>query len=234
MLRTLDTIAESGIQGHVSVKLTQLGLAIDLDLCRRNIWAILEHARALDIFVRIDMEGSDYTERTLRLFFDALEPEFHDHTGVVIQSYLYRSGDDVEQLIQRRARVRLCKGAYAEPDAIALQDQREVAGAFVRLLERLLQDGNYPAIATHDERLINRAVALAQQYGVGADRFEFQMLYGVRRDLQEQLRADGYNMRVYVPFGTAWYPYLMRRLAERPGNVAFMAGSVMREFVSGR
>jgi len=234
VLQTLDAIADSGVRGNVSVKLTQLGLGIDASLCRTNVRTILERARSLEIFVRLDMEGSEYTERTLRLFLDDLEPEFHDLTGVVIQSYLRRSAEDIEQLIARRARVRLCKGAYSELESVAWQDKREVDSSFVLLLERLLVEGNYPGIATHDERLIEHAVTFVQQRGIRSDRFEFQMLYGVRRDLQESLRNDGFNVRVYVPFGSAWYPYLMRRLAERPANVAFMAGSIVKELVSGR
>jgi proline dehydrogenase len=234
VVATLDAIAAAGVEGNVSVKLTQLGLDIDRALCRQNMQTVLARAQALGIFVRMDMESSDYTARTLALFLDDLEPEYHDLTGVVIQSYLRRSSDDIESLIGRRARVRLCKGAYAEPDTVAFQEKADVDGAFVRLMERLLTDGNYPAIATHDERLIDRAVAFVREHGIPPERFEFQMLYGVRRDLQDALRADGFNVRVYVPFGTAWYPYLMRRLAERPANVAFMAGSVMRELVSAR
>jgi proline dehydrogenase len=229
VLQTLDGIASSGIEGNVSVKLTQLGLDIDPQLCRENMFAILGKARELDVFVRVDMESSEHTERTLRLFYDDLHPEFGNLTGVVIQSYLRRSKSDVEALIARGARVRLCKGAYAEPPEVAYQERHDVSDAFTTLMKLLLQDGTYPAIATHDEALIDQTLAFASDRGIDAARFEFQMLYGVRRDLQDSLKARGYNVRVYVPFGTHWYPYLMRRLAERPANVTFMAASLLKE-----
>ncbi len=227
--QTLDAIAESRIDGNVSVKLTQLGLDVDPELCADNMRAILSRARESNIFVRMDMEGSPYTEGTLRLFHDVLNPEYGELTGVVIQSYLRRSEKDVDALIAAKARVRLCKGAYAEPPEIAFQGQTEVRASFSRLMRKLLEHGNYPGVATHDEVLIDETVAFAKARGIDADRFEFQMLYGVRRDLQESLRGQGYNMRVYVPFGTHWYPYLMRRLAERPANFGFMVGSIAKE-----
>ncbi len=211
------------------MKLTQLGLGIDAELCANNMRAILNRARQSNTFVRMDMEGSAYTEATLRLFHDVLYPEYDDLTGVVIQSYLRRSDKDVDRLIAAKARVRLCKGAYAEPPAIAFEGRTEVRAAFSRLMRKLLEHGNYPGIATHDEVLIDETVAFAKSRGIDAERFEFQMLYGVRRDLQESLRGQGFNMRVYVPFGTHWYPYLMRRLAERPANIGFMVGSLAKE-----
>jgi proline dehydrogenase len=229
VLATLDAIARARVDGNVSVKLTQLGLDIGEDLCVENMRTVLTRAREDGIFVRMDMESSAYTERTLRLYAEALHPEFGDLTGVVIQSYLRRSERDVDELIARRARVRLCKGAYAEPESVAFQTRREVSDSFDRLMRTLLERGNYPAIATHDQELIDGALAFAAAQGIAPDRFEFQMLYGVRRDLQDKLRRAGYNVRVYVPFGTHWYPYLMRRLAERPTNVAFMIGSVTKE-----
>ncbi len=229
VLRTLDGIASSGIDGNVSVKLTQLGLDLDGDLCAQNMHTILTKARELDVFVRIDMESSQHTERTLRLFYDDLHPAYRTLTGVVMQSYLRRSQADVEELIRRGARVRLCKGAYAEPPDVAFQEREEVSASFTALMKLLLERGNYPAIASHDEALIDQALAFATDRGIAPDRFEFQMLYGVRRDLQGSLKARGYNVRVYVPFGTHWYPYLMRRLAERPANLTFMAASVAKE-----
>ena len=234
VIETLDAISESGIDGNVSVKLTQLGLDIDKALCVDNMRTILRRARQHGVFVRMDMESSEYVERTLDIFLETLHPEFGDLTGVVIQSYLLRSADDVERLIARRARVRLCKGAYAEPAEVAFQDRSDVADSFVRLLEALLERGNYPGIATHDEALIDHAVAFAERHRIGKDRFEFQLLYGVRRDVQERLRTMGYNLRIYIPFGAAWYPYLMRRLAERPANILFMAASTAKEALSGR
>ncbi len=234
VIETLDRIA-SDVEGdtNISIKLTQMGLDLDEDVCVDNLCQVLNRAREHGIFVRIDMEGSAYTERTLRLFAERVHPEFGDLSGVVIQSYMRRSTSDVQKLLEMQARVRLCKGAYAEPEEIAFQERSEVSGSYEQLLERLLVHGNYPGIATHDEALIDLAVQFVKEKSVSADRFEFQMLYGVRRDLQEKLRRDGYNMRVYVPFGTQWYPYLMRRLAERPANMVFMAMSIFKESVAG-
>lgn len=229
IIRTVEAVAQSRVDGNVSVKLTQLGLEISDALCADNMRSVLARAKEVGVFVRIDMEGSDYTERTLRLFYDRFHPEFDGLTGVVIQSYLRRSDADVDDLNALDARVRLCKGAYAEPAEIAFQARREVSDSFDVLMQKLLEHGNYPGIATHDKALIDRTVAFAEQREIPPERFEFQMLYGVRRDLQDALHAKGYNMRVYIPFGTAWYPYLMRRLAERPANVAFMVGSLLKE-----
>jgi proline dehydrogenase len=231
VIRSLDAIASTGVDGNVSLKLTQLGLDIDRALCIENMSQILSHAKDLDIFVRIDMEGSDYTGRTLELY-EELHEIFANVTGVVVQSYLLRSANDIESLIARRARVRLVKGAYAEPPELAYQDMKEVRSSFVELMKRLLDEGNYPGIATHDERLIERAVRYVEEKGIPTERFEFQMLYGVRRDLQKKLRSQGFNVRVYIPFGCNWYPYMMRRLAERSTNVAFMVASVLKEMVS--
>ena len=228
-LKTLDRIKTAGAAVNVSVKLTQMGLDVDEALCLENMRAIVGRAAAQDSFVRIDMEQSDYTERTLQLFKRSLHPEFGNAVGVVLQSYLRRTEQDVDQMISLGARVRLCKGAYQEPASVAFPDKRDVDRSYVRCMERLLLRGVYPAIATHDARIIDHAKAFARDKGIQAARFEFQMLYGVRRDLQLGLRRDGYNVRVYVPFGTQWYPYLMRRLAERPANVAFLLGNVLRE-----
>jgi len=232
IVRIVDRIAATGLDANVSVKLTQLGLDVDPEACRANMLAILERAARHGIFVRVDMEGSPYTERTLRLFREHLHPEFGGLVGVVIQTMLRRSDRDVEDLIRMGARVRLVKGAYAESHQIAYPDKRDVDAAFARQVERLLDAGCYPAFATHDEHLIAATRQYAGGRGYGPERFEFQMLYGVRRDLQERLRAEGYRIRVYVPFGTHWYPYFMRRLAERPANVAFITGSLLRETLS--
>ncbi len=231
VIRILDALASTGVDGNVSLKFTQLGLDIDRALCIENMRQILSHAKDLDIFVRIDMESSDYTGRTLELY-EELHETFGNVTGVVIQSYLLRSANDIESLIARRARVRLVKGAYAEPPELAYQDMKEVRSSYVELMKRLLDEGNYPGIATHDERLIERAVRYVEEKGIPTERFEFQMLYGVRRDLQKKLRSQGFNVRVYIPFGCNWYPYMMRRLAERSTNVAFMVASVLKEMVS--
>ena len=233
-LRMLDRMAESGAEVNVSVKLTQMGLDIAEDLCEANMTAILEKAHALCGFVRLDMEGSDYTQRTLDFFRGRLFPRYGEHCGVVIQSMLRRSERDVEDLIGLKARVRLCKGAYLEPPAVAFPDKADVDRSYVRLMQRLMQDGHYPGLATHDERIIGQAREFARREGIPTSRYEFQMLYGVRRDLQDSLRQAGHNMRVYIPFGTQWYPYLMRRLAERPANIAFLLGNVVRESVPRR
>ncbi|HEU5217817.1 MAG TPA: proline dehydrogenase family protein [Gemmatimonadales bacterium] len=231
-LTLLDRLAEANVEVNVSVKLTQMGLDLDPALCERNMRLILERARARGGFVRLDMESSEYTRRTLDFFEQRVQPEFGAHAGVVIQSALRRSTTDIEHLIGLGARVRLCKGAYLEPETVAFPDKKDVDAHYGRLLEQLLLRGNYPGIATHDEKIIARAEIFARNHGIGPDRFEFQMLFGVRRDLQVGLRARGWRVRVYVPFGTQWYPYLMRRLAERPANIAFILGNVIREGTS--
>jgi proline dehydrogenase len=233
-LRMLDRMAASGAEVNVSVKLTQMGLDIAEELCVANMTAILEKAAALHGFVRLDMESSAYTQRTLDFFRTRLFDRFGAHCGVVLQSMLRRSEQDVEDMIALKARVRLCKGAYLEPPTIAFPDKADVDRNYVRLMERLLVSGNYPGIATHDEAIIAHARDFVGRQGVGTDQFEFQMLYGVRRDLQESLRQAGFRLRVYIPFGTQWYPYLMRRLAERPANIAFFLGNIVRESVPGR
>ncbi|TMC60485.1 MAG: proline dehydrogenase, partial [Chloroflexi bacterium] len=209
-LRMLDRMAASGAEVNVSVKLTQMGLDISEALCVANMTAILERAAALGGFVRLDMESSAYTQRTLDFFRLRLFDRFGAHCGVVIQSMLRRSEQDVEDLSAMKARVRLCKGAYLEPPAVSFAEKADVDKSYVRLMERLLLAGNYPGIATHDEAIITHARDFVRRQGIGTDRFEFQMLYGVRRDLQEGLRKAGYRLRVYIPFGTQWYPYLMR------------------------
>ncbi|HET7025462.1 MAG TPA: proline dehydrogenase family protein [Gemmatimonadales bacterium] len=233
-LAMLDRIAGTGVRANVSVKLTQMGLDISPDVCRANMRAILDKAKALDSFVRLDMEGSAYTDRTLSFFYDQLHPDYGARCGVVIQAMLRRSPADIEKLIRLQARVRLCKGAYLEPPEVAFPDKKDVDAQYVALMERLMTDGNYPGIATHDEAIIEHAKAFARAKGIAPERFEFQMLYGVRRDLQLRLRQEGWNLRVYIPFGTQWYPYLMRRLAERPANIAFILGNVIRETLPGR
>jgi proline dehydrogenase len=228
-LQTLDRIRAARAQANVSVKLTQMGLDSDEALCVANLRAIVGRAKEHGSFVRIDMEQSSYTEKTLDLFTRVFYPEFGNPVGVVLQSYLRRTAQDVEAMIALSARVRLCKGAYQEPATVAFPAKRDVDANYVACMERLLARGNYPGIATHDERIIAHAKEYARRQGIRAERFEFQMLYGVRRDLQLGLRRDGWNVRVYVPFGTHWYPYLMRRLAERPANIAFIVGNVVKE-----
>ena len=200
---------------HVSLKLSALGLDFDPGLCRRLLERVAERAA----FVRIDMEGSDYTERTLGLFRD-LHPA-HSNVGVVLQAYLYRTAEDVEEMLRLGASVRLCKGAYDEPPAVAYAQKADVDRNYLALAERLLEHGQRPAFATHDERIVGHLAELARRRGVDRQRFEFQMLYGIRRDLQGWLVGRGHRVRVYVPYGSHWYPYFMRRLAERPGNLLF-------------
>jgi proline dehydrogenase len=233
-LAMMDLMARQGVEVNVSVKLTQMGLDIGEDLCYANMARILDKAKQLGGFVRLDMEGSDYTQRTLDFFRQKLFGTYGARAGVVIQSALRRSERDIDDLIGLNARVRLCKGAYLEPPDIAFQDKKEVDRNYIVLMERLLAKGNYPGIATHDESIINHARAFVAREGIAAERFEFQMLYGIRRDLQHRLRQQGFNLRVYIPFGTQWYPYLMRRLAERPANIAFILGNLIRESVPGR
>jgi proline dehydrogenase len=232
-VQMVDEMAAAHDQVNVSVKLTQMGLDIDEDLCVRNMTRILERAETHDGFVRLDMEGSAYTQRTLDFFCNRLFPRFGKHCGVVIQSCLRRSDADIQRLIDMKARVRLCKGAYLEPADVAYPAKSDVDKAYVRLAEKLLEHGNYPGIATHDEAILGHVRKFVQRNGIATDRFEFQMLYGVRRDLQEQLVQSGCRMRVYIPFGTQWYPYLMRRLAERPANIAFILGNIVKESVPG-
>jgi proline dehydrogenase len=233
-LQMLERMATAGEQVNVSVKLTQMGLDIGEDLCYANMVRILDKAKELRGFVRLDMESSEYTQRTLDFFTHRLFSNYRHHCGVVIQSALRRSERDIDDLITLHARVRLCKGAYLEPPEVAFPDKKDVDRNYVRLMERLLLKGNYPGIATHDEAIIKHARRFVRREQIPEARFEFQMLYGVRRDLQGRLRQSGFNMRVYIPFGTQWYPYLMRRLAERPANIAFILGNLIRESVPGR
>ena len=233
-VRMLERIHERRLDANVSLKLTALGLDISEELCVAVLHEVLGRARECGSFVRIDMESSQYTEQTLRLFEQRLYPAFPAHVGIVLQSYLYRTKEDVERAIQLRCRVRLCKGAYKEPPSVAYPDKKDVDANYAHCARRLLADGNYPGLATHDEALIADARRFARERRIDSTRYEFQMLYGVRRDLQERLVREGYRMRVYVPFGTQWYPYLMRRLAERPANLAFITGNLMKEMVGGR
>ncbi|HET7828442.1 MAG TPA: proline dehydrogenase family protein [Candidatus Limnocylindrales bacterium] len=230
-LELLDALAVRELDRNVSLKPSQMGLKVDEGLARENIAAIVARAVATGAFVRIDMEDSPYTDRTLALWRE-LRPVDRSggaDVGVVLQAALRRTEADVDELIAARGRVRLCKGAYKEPESAAFQAKADVDAAYERLMIRLLHEGTYPALATHDVRLINRAVEVARADGIGRDAFEFQMLYGVRRDLQEQLVRAGWRVRVYVPFGGQWYPYFMRRLAERPANVSFLLRNVWRD-----
>ena len=233
-LEVLERIHAAGANANVSVKLTQMGLDIDEQLCLGNMRYVIGKAKQYDSFVRIDMEQSSYTARTLQLFTNVFYPEFGNAVGVVLQSYLRRIATDVDAMIALGARVRLCKGAYKEPADVAFPEKRDVDANYIACMERLLERGNYPGIATHDVTIIDHAKTFAKKKRISPERFEFQMLYGVRRDLQYRLRREGYNVRVYVPFGTHWYPYLMRRLAERPANVAFITTNILKEWTTRR
>ena len=225
-LRALNEIAENHIDGNVSLKLTQFGMDISEAACRENVEKLVMRAKELNTFVRVDMESSAYTERTLQLVED-LHARY-GAVGTVIQSYLHRSQKDVENLCRRGIRVRLCKGAYLEPAEVAFQVKADVDRNYVHLMRTLLAAGTYPAIATHDEKIVAQTKEFAKSRHIAPDSFEFQMLYGIRRDLQRRLVAEGYRLRLYVPFGKAWYPYFMRRLAERPANVVFLARHLFR------
>jgi len=221
-LNVLRLIDENGIKSNVSIKLTQFGLEIDPELAYRNARRIVEDAAGRGNFVRIDMEGSNVTRLTLDIF-NRLRSEFGlNDVGIVVQSYLYRTLDDVRDLLKIPARIRLCKGAYDEPAEVAYPDKKDVDANYVRAMQEMLASGVYHGIATHDPKRIDATIDFAQREGIGKNAFEFQMLYGIRRDLQEQLARDGYGMRVYVPYGRHWYPYFMRRLAERPANIWFV------------
>jgi len=226
-LRALEAIHANGVRGNVSLKLTQFGLDLSRDECRDNVARLVVQAAEQENFVRVDMESSEYTDRTLALV-EELHSQ-HGGVGTVIQAYLYRSRKDVERLCASRIRVRLCKGAYLEPPSAAFPRKADVDRNYVELMKLLLDRGEYPAIATHDERMIEETKAYAARQGLDRAHFEFQMLYGIRRDLQRRLVAEGYRLRLYVPFGKAWYPYLMRRLAERPANVFFLARHFFRQ-----
>jgi proline dehydrogenase len=227
-LRLIDVIVASGIERNISLKLTQLGVDVDRATCVDNLRRILDPAQRHGFFVRIDMENSPYTQVTLDVFETMWQLEYRS-LGVALQSGLYRTEQDVRRMNELGARVRLVKGAYKEPASVAHKKKKDVDTSFLRLMRLLLDDGTYPAIATHDEELLEATRAYAAERGIAKDRFEFQMLYGIRRDLQSSLMANGYLMRVYVPFGRQWFPYFMRRLGERPANVAFVVRGILRE-----
>jgi proline dehydrogenase len=233
-LELLDLIAREKLNANVSVKLTAMGMDISDALCVKVTREILERAKRYGTFVRLDMESSAYTQKTLDLFEQQFYGDFKAYVGIVLQSYLYRTEADVKRAIELGARVRICKGAYKEPAEVAYPEKADVDKNYVTAMHHLMEHGNYPGLATHDEVIIAEAKRFAKEKGIASDRYEFQMLYGVRRDLQEGLVRDGYRVRCYVPFGTQWYPYLMRRLAERPANVAFMTGNVVKEWLGGR
>ncbi len=230
-LRTLETIAASGVKSNVSVKLTQMGLDISPDLCLDNMRQIIIKSKEIGAFTRIDMEDAQHTQATLNIFKTLCE-EF-DNVGIVIQAYLYRSAEDMRALRAMGANIRLCKGAYKEPPEVAFPSKRDVDANFIKLAEEYLSpdggsNGAFLAVATHDEKMINWAKGYAAAHRLGNDKFEFQMLYGIRPALQRRLVNEGYSVRIYVPYGSHWYPYFMRRLAERPANVVFLVTNFVR------
>jgi proline dehydrogenase len=227
-LALVREVVDAGIERNISLKLTQLGLDVDHATAVDNLRKVLALADRHEFFIRIDMEGSPYTEETLDIW-ETLWGLGHRRLGVVLQSALRRSEDDARRVIAQGGRIRLVKGAYKEPKAIAFQSKADVDAAFVRIMRLLLKDSTYPAIATHDPAMVAATKAYASDIGLSRDAFEFQMLYGVRRDLQAALAAEGYRVRVYIPFGREWFPYFMRRLAERPANVLFVLKSLLRE-----
>ena len=228
--RLLDAIAERRLNANVSVKLTQMGLGLSPEMAEGIVENLVQHARATQNFVRIDMEDSSLTQVTLDIVRRLhARPGLRGAIGIVIQSYLYRSQPDIEHLLAEGIRIRLCKGAYKEPPEVAFPKKADVDANYVRLSCMLLDSPIYHGLATHDEKMISAAKTFARQHGIDPGRFEFQMLFGVRRDLQRQLVSEGYNVRVYIPFGREWYPYFMRRLAERPANVFFLARNLLRK-----
>ncbi len=225
-LNALDQVSKLGLQATISVKLTQLGLDFSEDACRANVERLVERAKSIGSCVEVDMESSEYVDRTLTTV-----SHLHSRFGcvrAVIQAYLYRSESDIEELCRQSIPVRLCKGAYKEPSDIAFPHKPDVDRNYVRLMTNLLDQGKYPAIASHDETIIQHALNYVRERNIAADRFEFQMLYGIRRDLQRRLVQAGYHLRLYVPYGDAWYPYFMRRLAERPANVLFLIRNLLK------
>ena len=233
-LELLDEIHRRGLNANVSVKLTSLGQDISDSICEQITRSILDRAKQYGTFVRLDMEGSDLTQRTLDFFAQRLYPDYPENVGIVLQSMLRRTAKDVAWANEKQCRVRICKGAYLEPATVAFPDKKDVDRNYVECAKALIEHGKYPGIATHDPAIIDELNAWAKASGINPDRFEYQMLYGVRRDLQEQLVKDGWRLRLYVPFGTQWYPYLMRRMAERPANLWFITGNVLKETFKSR
>ncbi len=227
-LQILNRIDETGINSNVSIKLTQFGLELDPELAYRNARAVVEDAARRKDFVRVDMEGSNVTQLTIDVF-KRLRAEFGlNNVGIVLQSYLRRTYADAQELVKLPARIRICKGAYNEPPEVAFPDKKDADENYVKVMQLLLSSGIYHGIATHDPKMIEATVDFSQRQGIPKEGFEFQMLYGVRRDLQRQLAKDGYNVRVYVPYGKHWYPYFMRRLAERPANIWFILKNILK------
>jgi proline dehydrogenase len=227
VLEMLDTIQTEQVDCNISIKLTQLGLDLDKEFCYQNLREIAQHAARLKNFIRVDMEESKYTQPTLDLVRRAHRE--HENVGAVIQSYLYRSEQDVRELLQEGVRIRLCKGAYLEPPSVAFEKKRDTDANYVKLMKILLDSPQYHGIATHDVAMLDATKEYAREHSIAPEHFEFQMLYGVRRDLQKKLAREGYNMRIYIPYGRQWYPYFMRRLAERPANLLFILRNLFED-----
>lgn len=227
-INLLQNIHTAGLKSTVSIKLTMLGLDIDREYCKENLFMLLDEARRLNSFVRIDMEGSDYTQATIDIFKEAFR-EYGKHVGIVIQAYLHRTQNDIEELAGLAADVRLCKGAYKEPERLALQNMADIREAFKEYAKILFEKTPYPRIATHDDELLNWAKKYTAEQNIGKARFEFQMLYGLREDTLQELAASGYNTRVYVPYGTMWFPYFKRRLLERKENIFFVLSMLFKK-----
>jgi len=227
-LNILAKIDETGIRSNVSIKLTQFGLALNPEIAYKNSRSVVGDAHRRGNFVRVDMEDSTVSQATIDVFKRLREEFGLNDVGIVLQSYLRRTYDDAQELLKLPARIRICKGAYNEPPEVAFPDKRDVDDNYVRVMKLLLSSGIYHGIATHDPKMIEATIDFAGREGIGKEAFEFQMLYGIRRDLQRQLARDGYNMRVYVPYGKHWYPYFMRRLAERPANIWFVMKNLFK------
>lgn len=226
--KLLKKIEAAGLKSTISIKLTMLGMDIDEEYCKQNLFSLLDLAKKLDSFVRIDMEGSDYTQRTIDIFKDAFE-KYGRHVGIVIQAYLHRSERDIAELSELRADIRLCKGAYNEPASVAIQKMPEIREAFKKYSQTLLEKTNFPRIATHDDELIIWLKQYTDQHDISKNRFEIQMLYGLREETMEELAQNGYNTRIYVPYGTMWFPYFKRRLMERKENIFFVLKTMFKK-----
>ncbi|MDR9409418.1 MAG: proline dehydrogenase family protein [Balneolaceae bacterium] len=224
----LQEIHNAGLKSTISIKLTMLGMDIDEEYCKNNVFKLLNLAKELNSFVRIDMEGSDYTQRTIDIFKDAFE-KYGKHVGIVLQAYLHRTKEDIEELTDLEADIRLCKGAYKEPKLIALQDMADIREAFKNYSKVLLEKTDFPRIATHDEELVDFVKNYADKNNISKDRFEFQMLYGLRQETMEELAKNGFKTRIYVPFGTMWFPYFKRRLMERKENIFFVLKTLLKK-----
>ncbi len=228
-IKLLNSIHDAGLNSTISIKLTMMGLDIDENYCKKNLFRLLDEAKKLNSFVRIDMEGSDYTQSTLDIFKEAFEKYGRDVVGIVIQAYLHRSADDIKKLAEMNADVRLCKGAYKEPDLVAIQNMAEIREAFKKYFIVLLEKTPCPRFATHDDELVDWLKSYAAENNIPKDRYEIQMLYGIREETMEELARNGYQARVYVPYGTMWFPYFKRRLMERKENIWFVLSMMFKK-----